>query len=167
MKTKAKQKYKNNSKSQNVYSMKQAFDIDTYRNNLTNQIADLTAQMNELAKDRHSNRLEINNLAENIEDLYLLIDPKYVCEYCYSDRHAYQVLRRETEKRMVVRRLTPTRINVGKYMMSDAQDYDFAENPQAPETILRLHNDGFWYEAGNCNPFGITREPHEFFDYSY
>lgn len=147
--------------------MKQTFNMDSYRSKINGQIAVLTAKMDELNKDRRNNFWEIRDLEDKIEKLSLRIDPKFVCEYCYSDRRAYQVIRMETEKRMVVRRMTATRVNIGKYVMSDAQDYEFKENPDAPEITLRLHKDGFWYATNNCDPFGITKEPHEYFDYSF
>lgn len=147
--------------------MAQKFNIESYKTNINNQIADLTWKVEMMRKDRRSNFWEIQDLEDKIENLRLLIDPKFVCELCYSDRHAYQVIRMETEKRMVVRRLTPQRVNIGEYVMSDAQDYEFTENPDAPEITLRLHKDGFWYASNNCNPFRITSEPHEYFDYSF
>lgn len=147
--------------------MAQKFNIESYKTNINNQIADLTWSVEMMRKDRRSNFWEIQDLEDKIENLRLLIDPKFVCELCYSDRHAYQVIRMETEKRMVVRRLTPQRVNIGEYVMSDAQDYEFTENPDAPEITLRLHKDGFWYASNNCNPFRITSEPHEYFDYSF
>ena len=147
--------------------MKQNFNMDSYRSKINGQIAVLTAKMDELNKDRRNNFWEIRDLEDEIEKLTILIDPKFVCELCYSDRHAYQVIRMETEKRMVVRRMTAKRVNVGEYWMSDAQDYEFTENPDAPEITLRLHKDGFWYATNNCDPFRITKEPHEYFDYSF
>lgn len=147
--------------------MAQKFNMESYKTNINNQIAVLTAKMEEMNKDRRNNFWEIRDLEDKIENLRLLLDPKFVCELCYSDRHAYQVIRMETEKRMVVRRLTATRVNVGEYYMSDAQDYEFTENPDAPKFTLRLHKDGFWYSTNNCNPFRITSEPHEYFDYSF
>ena len=154
--------------NQNLYTiMAQKFNIESYKTNINNQISDLTWRVEMMRKDRRSNFWEIQDLEDKIENLRLLIDPKFVCELCYSDRHAYQVIRMETEKRMVARRLTPQRVNIGEYVMSDAQDYEFTENPDAPEITLRLHKDGFWYASNNCNPFRITSEPHEYFDYSF
>ena len=127
----------------------------------------LTWSVELMRKDRRSNFWEIQDLEDEIENLKLLLDPKFVCELCYSDRHAYQVIRMETAKRMVVRRMTAKRVNVGEYWMSDAQDYEFTENQDAPEITLRLHKDGFWYSTNNCNPFRITSEPHEYFDYLF
>lgn len=147
--------------------MAQKFNIESYKTNINNQIADLSWKVEMMRKDRRSNHWEIQDLEDKIENLRLLIDPKFVCELCYSDRHAYQVIRMETEKRIVVRRLTPQRVNIGEYVMSDAQDYEFTENPDAPETTLRLHKDGFWYASNNCNPFRITSEPYEYYDYSF
>lgn len=147
--------------------MKQKFNMESYKTNISNQIASLSWTMGIMKKDRRSNYWEIRDLEDKIENLKLLLDPKFVCELCYSDRHAYQVIRMETEKRMVVRRMTAKRVNVGEYVMSDAQDYEFTENPDAPEITLRLHKDGFWYATNNCDPFRITKEPHEYFDYSF
>lgn len=147
--------------------MKHTFNMDSYRSKINGQISVLTAKMDELNKDRRNNFWEIRDLEDEIEKLTILIDPKFVCELCYSDRHAYQVIRMETEKRMVVRRMTAKRVNVGEYWMSDAQDYEFTENPDAPEITLRLHKDGFWYATNNCDPFRVTKEPHEYFDYSF
>ena len=143
------------------------FNTKAYRNNLNNEIATLTAQVAEMMKNRYAHYWETRDLKDKIEDLKVRINPQFVCELCYSDRHAYEVLRLETEKRMVVRRLTPKRVNVGEYYMSDAQDYEFTSNPDAPEYTLRLHKNGFWYAADNCNPFRITSEPHEYFDFSF
>lgn len=147
--------------------MAQKFNMESYKTNINNQIAVLTAKMEEMKKDRRNNFWEIRDLEDKIENLQLLLDPKFVCELCYSDRHAYQVIGMETEKRMVVRRMTAKRVNVGEYWMSDAQDYEFTENQDAPQITLRLHKDGFWYATNNCNPFRITSDPHEYFDYSF
>ena len=147
--------------------MAQKFNIESYRDQIRKEIASLSLTYDLARKDRRSNLWEIQKVEDKIEDLRLRLDPKFVCELCYSDRHAYQVLRLESDKRMVVRRLTPNRVNIGEYVMSDAQDYEFSENEQAPEVTLRLHKDGFWYETNNCNPFRITKEPHEYFDYSF
>ena len=147
--------------------MAQKFNIESYKTNLNNQIADLSRKVEMMKKDRRSNHWEIVDLEDKIKDLRLLLDPKFVCELCYSDRHAYQVIRRETEKRMVVRRMTAKRVRVGEYWMSEAQDYEFTENPDAPEFTLRLHKDGYWYASNNCNPFRITSEPREYFDFSF
>ena len=147
--------------------MAQKFNIESYRDQINKEIASLTFTYDLARKDRRSNLWEIQKMVNKIEDLRLRLDPKFVCELCYSDRHAYQVLRLESDKRMVVRRLTPNRVNIGEYVMSDAQDYEFSENKQAPEVTLRLHKNGFWYETNNCNPFRITKEPHEYFDYSF
>ena len=141
--------------------------MESYKETLKKQIESLTWSVELMRKDRRSNFWEIQDLEDKIENLKLLLDPKFVCELCYSDRHAYQVIRMETEKRMVVRRMTAKRVNVGEYWMSDAQDYEFTENQDAPEITLRLHKDGFWYATNNCNPFRITSEPHEYFDYSF
>ena len=143
--------------------------LDSYRNEINNKIAALTTRLNEMkaSPDKYKYHWEIIDTEEAIEGYSLRLDPKFVCELCYSDRHAYQVIRMVTPKSMVVRRLTPTRVNIGEYVMSDAQDYEFTENPEAPEITLRLHKDGFWYETNNCNPFRITKEPHEYFDYSF
>jgi hypothetical protein len=147
--------------------MTQKFNMESYKTNINNQIATLSARMEEMKKDRRNNFWEIRDLEDEIEGLKLRLNPRFVCEYCYSDRHAYEVIRMETEKRMVVRRLTPKRVNIGEHVMSDAQDYEFTENPIAPEITIRLHKDGFWYASNNCNPFKITSEPHEYFDYSF
>lgn len=147
--------------------MAQKFNMESYKETLKKEIESLTWSVELMRKDRRSNFWEIQDLEDKIENLKLLLDPKFVCELCYSDRHAYQVIRMETEKRMVVRRMTAKRVNVGEYWMSDAQDYEFTENQDAPEITLRLHKDGFWYATNNCNPFRITSEPHEYFDYSF
>ena len=147
--------------------MAQKFNMESYKTNINNQIATLSARMEEMKKDRRNNFWEIRDLQDEIERLALRLNPRFVCEYCYSDRHAYEVIRMETEKRMVVRRLTPKRVNIGEHVMSDAQDYEFTSNTDAPEITLRLHKDGRWYATNDCNPFGITNEPHEYFDYSF
>ena len=147
--------------------MAQKFNMESYKETLKKEIESLTWSVELMRKDRRSNFWEIQDLEDKIENLKLLLDPKFVCELCYSDRHAYQVIRMETEKRMIVRRMTAKRVNVGEYWMSDAQDYEFTENQDAPEITLRLHKDGFWYATNNCNPFRITSEPHEYFDYSF
>ena len=147
--------------------MAQKFNLESYRDNLKNQIATLYAKWAEMKANKHDRFWEIQDLEDEIYDLNLRLDPKFMCEYCYTDRHAYQVLRLETEKRMVVRRLFAKRVNVGEYWMSDAQSYEFTEDLEAPEITLRLHKDGRWYATNNCNPFGITEAPHEYFDYSF
>ena len=93
--------------------MAQKFNMESYRLNINKQIEVLTAKMEEMKVNKYQHFWEIRDLEDEIEKLSLRIDPKFVCELCYSDRHAYQVIRMETEKRMVVRRLTPQRVNIG------------------------------------------------------
>lgn len=147
--------------------MKQNFNLETYRKDIQDQINTLTSKMELMNKDRRNNFWEIRDLEDEIEDLKLRLNPQFMCEYCWSDRHAYEVLRMVTPKMMVVRKLIPQRINVGEYWMSDAQDYSFTSNPDAPEVTLRLHKNGRWYTSGGSTPFGITKEPHEYYDYSF
>ena len=141
---------------------KKQFNIDSYRKEIAKQIAAVEEEMRNTPS--HLRRTE---LADEYEDLCDRLDPKFMCEYCYSDRHAYEVLRVEAPKRMVIRQLNAKRVNIGEYYMSDAQEYEFSSNPKAPEVVVRLHKNGRWYEKGNCNPFGITHEPHEYFDFSF
>lgn len=147
--------------------MAQKFNMESYKTNINNQIATLTAILETKKVNKYQNFWEIRDIEDEIKNLSLRLDPKFVCELCYTDRHAYQVIRMETEKRMVVRRLNAKRVNVGKHVMSEAQDYEFTENPDAQEITLRLHKDGFWYSANRCDPFRITNEPYEYFDYSF
>lgn len=139
--------------------MKQ-FDIDSYRSEIAKEIAAVIEEMK-----RTRDYWERRELADKYEDLCDRLNPKFMCEYCYSDRHAYEVLRIETAKRMVIRQLNAIRVD--DRGMSDAQNYAFSSNPKAPEVVVRLHKNGRWYEKGNCNPFGITHEPHEYFDFSF
>ena len=141
---------------------KKQFNIDSYRKEIAKEIAAVIEEMK-----RTSDFWERKELADKYEDLCDRLDPKFMCEYCYSDRHAYEALRAEAPKRMVIRQLNAKRVNIGEYYMSDAQKYEFSSNPKAPEVVVRLHKNGRWYEKGNCNPFGITREPYEYFDFSF
>ena len=147
--------------------MAQKFNIESYRSSIDEKINALTAQVEELKKDRYANFWEIRRINDEISDLKDRRDPKFMCEVCYSDRHAYEILRIESEKRMVIRRMIAKRINVGEYPMSDAQDYAFESNQNAEEFTVRLHKDGLFYATDNCNPFRITSEPCEYFDYSF
>ena len=147
--------------------MAKKFNIESYRSEINEQINVLTAKVNELEKDRRTNFWEIRDIKDEIAELETRRDPKFMCELCYSDRHAYEIVRIETEKRMVIRRMVAKRINIGEFVMSDAQDYAFESNPNAPEYTVRLHKDGFFYATNNCNPFRITSEPYEYFDYSF
>lgn len=147
--------------------MKQKFDIVAYRNTLNEEIATLTKKVEEMKKDRYGFFWEIRDLEDKIAALTLRLDPKFVCEYCYSDRHAYEVIRMDSERQLVVRRLNHKRVNVGEHYMSDCQEYEFTPNEEAPMFTIRLRKDGFFYEVGGCTPFGITSEPYEYSDYSF
>lgn len=147
--------------------MAKSFNIESYRAELNAEIARLESELATLRANRYSKFWEIRDLQDKINELALRRDPKFVCELMWSDRHAYEVLRMESANRMVIRRLVATRTNVGEYYMSDAQDYTFESNPQAPEITIRLRKNGLWYAANNCDPFRITEEPYEYFDYSF
>ena len=147
--------------------MAKKFNIEQYRSEINEKINVLTAKVNELEKDRYNKYWEIRDIKDEIADLETRRDPKFMCELCYSDRHAYEIIRIETEKRMVIRRLIAKRVNVGEFYMSDCQDYEFESDTNAVEYTVRLHKDGFFYATNNCNPFRITNEPHEYFDYSF
>lgn len=105
------------------------------------------------------------NAEHNLRRLQLLKDPKFVCELCYSDRHAYEVLRMDTERKMVVRQLKAIRTD--DRGMSESQDYDFVSDVKQPEVVLRMHKNGRWYATDCCNPFTITEEPYEYYDFSF
>lgn len=147
--------------------MAKKFNIEHYRSEIKKQIVALTEKANELAKDKRNNYWEIKDVEEEIDDLEMRLDPKFMCELCYSDRHAYEIIRIESEKKMVIRRLSARRVNIGDYYMSDAQDWEFEPNPNAPEVTVRLHKDGFFYATNNPDPFRITKEPYEYFDFSF
>ena len=137
------------------------FDVDSYRAEINAEIAGLKA-----AKKAEKDWYKRSRLQDKIESAELRLNPKWMCKLYWSDRHAYEVIRIETAKRMVVRRLIAERCDDGPYM-SDAQGYKFRKNKKAPEVVVRMHKNGLWYEAGDSTPFCLTSEPHEYFDFSF
>lgn len=150
--------------------MAQKFDINNYRMELVKEIAEHTKKVEALkALPREKRGYEVIRERQNLEVLIqkqtLMLNPMYMCEYCYSDRHAYEVIRLESAKQMAVRQMSAKRVDNNG--MSDSQEWHCTPNPNAPVITLRLHKNGCWYESGNASPFGVTAEPYEYYDFSF
>lgn len=103
--------------------------------------------------ERHSNKPEIGMGAT---------------EYCWSDRHAYEVVAIKDDRHITVRRLDYKRVDENG--MSDSQDYEFYSNENNRTCELFLTKQGTWKErigrSLGCNIFGIG-VAREYYDYSF
>lgn len=101
----------------------------------------------------------------DIESAKKKVAPRYVCEVCYSDRHAYEIIEIKSATTMLVRQLDAKRTD--DRGMSESQEWAFTSNENRPIITLRARKRGGWSEAGNCNTFCITEEPYEYYDFSF
>ena len=109
-----------------------------------------------------------NRLAENCKQ------PKPevgmgVTEYCWSDRHAYEITEVIDDRHIIIRRLDYKRIDNNG--MSECQDYEYTSNPDNHSIKLFLTKQGQWKErigshSLGCNTFGIGRAE-EYYDFSF
>lgn len=91
-----------------------------------------------------------------------------VTEYCWSDRHAYEVIAVKDARHITVRRLDYKRIDNNG--MSEDQEYEFKSNEKNHTCELFLTKKGVWRErigrSLGCDTFGIGRAD-EYYDYSF
>lgn len=90
-------------------------------------------------------------------------------EYCWSDRHAYEIISVKDERHITVRQYTAKRTDNNG--MSECQDYEFISNPNGATCDLFLTSKGEWRErigknGLGCNRWGIGRAD-EYYDYSF
>lgn len=90
-------------------------------------------------------------------------------EYCWSDRHAYEIIEVKDDRHITVRAYTCKRID--KNGMSECQDYEYIPNPNGHIAHLFKTLKGEWRERYSdrtlgCNRWGIGRAE-EYYDYSF
>ena len=90
-------------------------------------------------------------------------------EYCYTDRHAYEIIEVKDERHITVRAYDCRRTDNNG--MSECQDYEYVSNPDGAICHLFLTQKGVWRERyGNrklgCNRWGIGHAE-EYYDYSF
>lgn len=84
-------------------------------------------------------------------------------ECCWSDRHAYTIIKVKSKCRLLVQQ--DIAIRTDDNGMSECQDYKFKPNPKGRivELIKTKHG---WKELGGCTHYLIgTRD--EYYDYSF
>lgn len=90
-------------------------------------------------------------------------------EYCWSDRHAYEIIEVKDARHITVRAYDCRRTDNNG--MSECQDYEYVSNPDGEICHLFLTQKGVWRERyGNrklgCNRWGIGHAE-EYYDYSF
>lgn len=145
------------------------FNEEVYKQELQNTIAAAEshlAELRNLPRPWNYNHIkEVQNTENEIMRLQNLMTPKFINEYCYSDRHAYEVIERKSEKVLSIRRLIAKRTDNNG--MSESQTYEFTQNLEGGVFDVRMHKDGCFYEPKGCNPFILQNEPYEYFDFSF
>lgn len=109
-----------------------------------------------------------NSLINNIMEGSKSEEPKVgmgATELCWTDRHAYTIVEIRSPKRIKVQQDRAIRTdNLG---MSDAQQYRYERDPEAPIITLSLRKDGKWRQVGcDGNTFKIGYRS-EYHDYSF
>lgn len=90
-------------------------------------------------------------------------------EYCWSDRHAYEIIAVKDERHITVRAYECKRVDNNG--MSDCQEYEYTSNPDGATANLFLTKKGEWREkykdnSLGCNRWGVGRAE-EYYDYSF
>lgn len=90
-------------------------------------------------------------------------------EYCWSDRHAYEVIAVKDDRHVTVRRYKCKRTDNNG--MSEIQDWAFESDPDGYTAELFLTNKGYWVERNgrsyaNSNKWGIGVAD-EYYDFSF
>ena len=88
-------------------------------------------------------------------------------EFMFSDRKPHTVIEVVSAKKIVVQGDDYERTD--KNGMSDAQDYAFTRNPDAPKVVLTKRKNGWWVRTGESmtgTHFGVGRRD-RYHDYSF
>lgn len=142
------------------------FSVEAYQVELRSTIASLKEELKSLEGKRDwTSYKRIRSLESDINQAELELDPHYLTEWMYSDRHAYEFIGWETQNRILVRQLKAKRIDNNG--MSESQEYEFTQDESRPILTLRRHKNGCWYTAGGCTPFTFTARPYEYYDFSF
>lgn len=142
------------------------FNIEAFKAELQNRIDNLQDELESIEGLKDWTIYERReSLEEEIQDLTLELNPRYLCEFMWTDRHAYEFIERQSKDRILVRQLKAKRIDNNG--MSESQEYEFSQDETRPVLTLRRHKNGCWYTAGGCNPFCFTVEPYEYYDFSF
>lgn len=101
----------------------------------------------------------------------------YATEICYTDRHAYEVVRVVTDKTIEVRQLRATRdendmleFHVGGFSAhcsnQSEQKWTFEQDVDAPVIRIRKKKYGECYTCKG-RTFVLADEPYEFYDFNF
>ena len=89
-----------------------------------------------------------NRIMENKQFCKVIEVGTGATEFCYTDSHAYEVTKVETQEHIWVRRLNAKRAD--KNGMSDCQDYEFTSDPTSPQIEI-VKRRGYWYKIHTYN----------------
>lgn len=91
-----------------------------------------------------------------------------VTEFCWSDRHAYEVIEVKDDRHITVRSYKCIRTDNNG--MSDCQDYRYESDPNGSTHSLFLTKQGVWRERFGrklgCNKWRVGYAE-EYYDYSF
>jgi hypothetical protein len=100
---------------------------------------------------------------------------KFANMHGWSDVHAYEIVRVVSEKQIIVRRMTATKIPfkmdfhpggfVGHVANQNEQKHTYASNPEAQEIRAYRRKDGYFYS--DYGRHALSNEPYEFYDYNF
>jgi hypothetical protein len=104
-----------------------------------------------------------------------VVDYKYVCEYLYSDVHAYEIVKVVSDKTLEVRKID-TKHNIahlkqyaggfaGHVAGQHNQKVTYETNPDNEVIRIRKKKNGGWGYK-DCK-FGLSEEPYAFYDFNF
>jgi hypothetical protein len=92
-----------------------------------------------------------------------------VTELCWTDRHAYEIVKVIDDRHIIIRRLNAVRTDNNG--MSDCQDYDYYSDLTGMTLKLFRDRKGVWRERIGTHELGSTRYAvgyaEEYYDYSF
>lgn len=97
--------------------------------------------------------------------------------YSYSDITPYEIIKKISDKTIVVRQMEYKLINpdelkfhVGGFSANcsnqNKQKYEYSSDESRPEEKLRLHKDGLWYDKYG-NKYKLSTKAIRFYDYNF
>ena len=98
-------------------------------------------------------------------------------QYGYSDVYPFEIVRKVSDKTIVIRAMNYTRddsvkleFNVGGFsahcVNQSEQKWICESDTDRPEIRVRLHKDGWWRDS-NGNKYGLSMNPRRFYDYNF
>lgn len=133
-------------------------------------------------KDLTRETAEAKELEERRDFLRIvLLDKKYANQYMYTDVQPWEVIEEKSEYKIVVRRMKSTLKEGAKKELHDSfvpggflghfdnskQEWIIEPDENGIVTTLRMHKDGYWYEAGCSTPFKLAAKPERYYDYNF